>query len=90
MRLCRRFAACLTVRGWRAQLQDAFRCQRLDLRLAHRHDVNGFSHRVKHFKRATRFLSGLAVMVFDNGGHVTAPKPVLGHPPRFFQRAFGP
>jgi hypothetical protein len=59
-------------------MQEAFRRERFDLRLPHRDNANGIAHRVKDFQRITRFLAGTAWMVFDNGSHIPAPKPMLG------------
>jgi hypothetical protein len=61
----------------RADVEDAFRRQRFDLRFAHCDDVNGIAHRVKNFQGVTRFLAHAARVVFDNSSHVPAAKPVL-------------
>jgi hypothetical protein len=59
-------------------MQEAFRRERFDLRLPHRHDANGIAYRIKDFQRITRFLVGATWMVFDNSSHIPVPKPMLG------------
>jgi len=65
------------LREW-THVQDAFRRQRLYLRLPHRDDTNGITYRLKDFQSVIRFLVRTAWMVFDNGGHIPAPKAMLG------------
>jgi hypothetical protein len=62
----------------RAHMQEALRRQWLNLRLAHRDNINGIAHGVKNFQGVTGFLVCTSWMVFDNGGYISSPKTMLG------------
>jgi hypothetical protein len=66
--------------GERSHVQKASRRQRLDLRLPHCYDVNRIPYCVEDLQRVTRFPIWAAWMVFNNGRHIPAPKPMLGEP----------
>src|ERR1019366_3215588 len=61
-----------------AGIENGFRGQRLDLRLAHGDHGDGFAQRVEHFKGVARLLAGAATMIFNNGRHVPAPQTMAG------------